>query len=100
MVPQPQPHHCSAHSNPNHNRRYRKSIAQSEAQGVEYELEGMAQTHTNLGHALLTLSQSGRKGVEDPEPHYRKALQYDAGFVPAYTGLSEVLEAKRFYVHI
>ena len=33
--------------------RYAKSIAQSEAQGVEYELEAMAQTHTNMGHALL-----------------------------------------------
>ena len=73
---------------------YRKAIAQSEAQGVEYELEAMAQTHTNLGHALLTLAQTGRKDLEDPEVHYRAALRYDGRFVHAYTGLAEVLEAK------
>ena len=54
----------------------------------------MAQTHTNLGHALLTLAQTGRKDLEDPEVHYRAALRYDGRFVHAYTGLAEVLEAK------
>jgi len=47
----------------------------------------MAQTHTNLGFALLSMKR-------DPEEQYRKAIGYSPTFIPAYTGLGEVLEAK------